>query len=469
MKNYEQYKRMYRLFLVAILFAAEMAMYYYVWTRFYSDLMEITYAKLGHRMMVAVYGVVLCIFTRIFGGLKIGYLRNFNLIYAQSLISIGSNIMIYLQIVLLTKHFYTVVPLILMTLAEIIVISLWSPLANFIYRKIYPPRNVLLVYGERSTSHLIQKFSTRRDCFHVAREIHISEGLDKIYKHAHEYEGVIICDLPAEIRNKILKYCYDCSIRTYTTPKISDVIIRSSEDIHLFDTPLLLSRNIGLTAEQRFVKRLFDIIISLISIIIFSPFMAVIAIAIKLDDKGPVFFRQDRCTKDGKIFSILKYRSMIVDAEKDGIVIPAVDNDPRITRVGRFIRKMRVDELPQLFNILKGDMSIIGPRPERVEHVRKYTDAIPEFKYREKVKAGLTGYAQVYGKYNTTPYDKLKLDLMYIQNYSFLLDLEIFFKTVKTLFEKESTEGFTEEDEFTPDEIQEDAGKIDTDENNKGA
>ena len=447
MKNYEQYKRIFRLFLVAVLFAAEMFMYRYVWKEYYSELMEISYARLGHWMMVGVYGVVLCVFTAIFGGLKIGYLRNFNMVYAQSLISIGSNFMIYLQIVLLTKHFYTVVPLLVMTLADIVVISLWSPLSLFLYRKIYPPRHVLLVYGERWTHSLMDKFNTRSDCFYVSKRIHISEGLDKIFLKAHDYEGVIICDVPAEIRNKILKYCYDCSIRTYTTPKISDILVRSSEDVHLFDTPLLLSRNCGLTVEQRFVKRFFDILISLVAIFILSPFMGIIAIAIKLDDKGPVLFKQNRCTKDGKVFPILKFRSMIVDAEKDGSVIPAIDNDPRITGVGKVLRKIRVDELPQLFNILKGDMSIVGPRPERIEHVQKYTEAIPEFKYREKVKAGLTGYAQVYGKYNTTPYDKLKLDLMYIQNYSILLDLEILCKTIKTLFEKESTEGFTADEE----------------------
>ncbi len=447
MKNYEPYKRLFRVCLVALLFVTEMFLYKYIWLNYYSDLMEITYARLGHWMMIGVYGVVLCVFTAIFGGLKIGYLQNFNMIYAQSLTSLCSNIMIYLQIVLLTRHFYTVVPLLVMTLIEIVIISVWSPFSLFLYRKVYPPRRVLLVYGERWTPSLMDKFNTRLDCFEVADRIHIEEGLEKICAKTHDYEGVIICDVPSELRNRILKYCYDCSIRTYTTPKISDIIVRSSENIHLFDTPLLLSRNSGLTIEQRFVKRSFDIILSVLAIIVLSPFMGIIAIAIKLDDKGPVFFKQDRCTKDGKVFRILKFRSMIVDAEKEGAVIPAIDHDPRITRVGNILRKIRVDELPQLFNILKGDMSIVGPRPERIEHVQKYTEAIPEFRYREKVKAGLTGYAQVYGKYNTTPYDKLKLDLMYIQNYGILLDLEILFKTVKTLFEKESTEGFTENGE----------------------
>ena len=431
--------------MVALLFAMEMFVYLYVWRKYYSDLMEITYARLGHWMIVAIYGVMLLIFTVIFAGWRIGYLRNFNMVYAQSLTSVCANIMIYFQIVLLTKHFYTVVPIVAMTAIDIIIISVWSPASLFIYRKIYPARKVLLIYATHWKDSSIVKFNTRSDCFHVEEKINISEGLENIYPKTHEYDGVIICDVPSEIRNKILKYCYDNSIRTYTTPKISDIIIRSSESIHLFDTPLLLSRNSGLTVEQRIIKRIFDIFASLIGIIITSPIMLIIAIAIKIDDRGPVFFKQKRCTQNGRVFEILKFRSMIVDAEKDGTAIPAVDNDTRITRVGKIIRAVRVDELPQLFNILKGEMSLVGPRPERIEHVEKYTKDVPEFKYREKVKAGLTGFAQVYGKYNTTAYDKLKMDLMYIQNYRFILDIEILFQTIKILFEKESTEGFEKE------------------------
>lgn len=442
MKNYEQYKRLFRLCMVAILFALEMVVYQFVWRKYYSDLMEITYARLGHWMMVAVYGVMLLIFTVIFAGWRIGYLRNFNMVYAQSLTSICANTMIYFQIVLLTRHFYSIAPIVAMTAVEIILISFWSPAALYVYRKIYPPRQVILIYAEHWKESTISKFNTRSDCFYVAEKINIIEGLDVICKKVNEYDGVIICDVPSEIRNKILKYCYDNSIRTYTTPKISDIIMRSSETIHLFDTPLVLSRNSGLSVEQRVIKRIFDIIFSLIGIIVFSPFMLIIAIAIKLDDKGPILFKQKRCTENGQVFEILKFRSMIVDAEKDGSVVPTTDNDSRITRVGNFIRKIRFDELPQLFNILKGEMSLVGPRPERIEHVEKYKKEVPEFRYREKVKAGLTGFAQVYGKYNTTAYDKLKMDLMYIQNYKLILDIEIIFQTVKILFEKESTEGF---------------------------
>ena len=255
----------------------------------------------------------------------------------------------------------------------------------------------------------------------------------------------MICDIPSKMRNELLKFCYGKSLRVYSTPKISDIIIRSAESMHYFDTPLLLSRNDGLSIEQAFIKRAMDIFVSAVMLVITSPVFLVTAAAIKMHDGGPVFFYQERCTKDGKVFSICKFRSMIVDAEKNGASVPATERDPRITPVGNIIRKLRIDELPQLLNILTGEMSLVGPRPERVEHVHLYSESIPEFAYRMKVKGGLTGYAQVYGKYNTTAYDKLKMDLMYIQNYSVLLDIEILFKTIKILFEKESTEGFSDE------------------------
>ena len=259
-----------------------------------------------------------------------------------------------------------------------------------------------------------------------------------------QYEGVILCDIPSQMRNQLLKYCYNESIRTYMVPKISDIIIRSAENLHLFDTPLMLARNTGLSFEQQFIKRTFDIIIAVCALVVLSPIYLVTAACIKLYDRGPVIFKQKRYTKDGKIFDIYKFRSMIVNAEAAGTSVPAADRDPRITPVGRVIRALRIDELPQFINILKGEMSVVGPRPERVEHVELYTKDIPEFVYRLKVKGGLTGYAQVYGKYNTTAYDKLKLDLMYIQNYSIWLDIEIIFKTIKILLIKESTEGFSE-------------------------
>jgi lipopolysaccharide/colanic/teichoic acid biosynthesis glycosyltransferase len=228
-------------------------------------------------------------------------------------------------------------------------------------------------------------------------------------------------------------------------PKIPDVIIKGSTQLHLFDTPLLLTREYALTIDQRVIKRIIDIVCSFILLIIASPFMLITAVLIKIYDKGPILYKQVRCTKNGAEFKILKFRSMKVDAEKDGVARLAAVNDDRITPIGKFIRAVRIDELPQLFNIIAGDMSFIGPRPERPEIIKQYLENMPEFAYRTKVKAGLAGYAQVYGKYNTTPYDKLKLDLCYIENYSTLLDLKLMMLTLKILLKAESTEGISQE------------------------
>lgn len=238
-----------------------------------------------------------------------------------------------------------------------------------------------------------------------------------------------------------VKYCYSRSVRIYMMPKIPDVIIKGSEQLHLFDTPIFLTREFTLTVEQRIIKRIIDIVCAAILLVIASPFMLITAIVIKLYDGGPVLYKQIRCTRDAKEFKILKFRSMRVDAEKDGVARLAAKNDSRITPVGKFIRAVRIDELPQLINILKGEMSFIGPRPERPEIIAQYMEEMPEFAFRMKVKAGLAGYAQVYGKYNTTPYDKLKLDLTYIEDYSVWMDIKLMLLTLKILFKAESTEG----------------------------
>jgi exopolysaccharide biosynthesis polyprenyl glycosylphosphotransferase len=292
------------------------------------------------------------------------------------------------------------------------------------------------------------KMDMRADKYNITRLIHENAGLERICAEIVKYDAVIISDVSAELRNSILKFCYQNELRAYVAPKLSDIIVRGATEINLFDTPLLLVRGRGLTPAQRVWKRIMDVVLCLIAMVVAAPIMLVVAVAIKLEDGGPVFFKQTRATRDNKTFDILKFRSMIVDAEKEGKSIPATDGDPRITKVGRIIRTTRLDELPQILNILKGDMSIVGPRPERVEHVEEYSKDIPEFPYRLKVKGGLTGYAQIYGKYNTSPYDKLRLDLMYIENYSLMLDIKLILQTVRILLKKESTEGFDKVEEL---------------------
>ena len=239
----------------------------------------------------------------------------------------------------------------------------------------------------------------------------------------------------------MIKFCYGQSIRVYLLPKISDVILMGAEELHVFDSPMLLTREYSLSIEQRFIKRFMDICLSLLLLLIASPIMLVTAIVIKLYDGGPVLYKQVRCTRNQREFYIMKFRSMKTDAEKDGVARLASKNDSRVTPIGKVIRKCRIDELPQLVNILRGDMSFIGPRPERPEIIAQYMEVMPEFAYRMKVKAGLAGFAQVYGKYNTTPYDKLKLDLTYIENYTVWLDIKLMLLTLKILFWPDSTEG----------------------------
>ena len=291
----------------------------------------------------------------------------------------------------------------------------------------------MILYGSHQAASLVLKMSQRVDKYMICESVSITESPKKIRELILKYEGVIICDIPAEERNDYLKFCYNNSVRAYIAPKISDIIVRGADDIRLFDTPLLLCRNYGLDFEQRLFKRTLDIVFSLFALVVASPFMIFSAIAIKLYDGGPVLYKQKRLTLDGKEFNVLKFRSMVVDAEKLSGPVLASEDDPRITPIGRFLRKVRLDELPQLLNILSGDMSVVGPRPERPELTEKYKEEMPEFGFRLKVKAGLTGYAQVTGVYDTVPYDKLKMDLMYIENYSFRMDLQIVLMTIKTM------------------------------------
>ena len=441
MNNYEQYKRLIRFWASVLILTVEIGIYWIAWNRFFSEAAGTPFFRRGDWLMLAVYSILLLFFSKMYGGLKIGYLERGNILYSQILSVILVDIVTYLQIALLAKRFLNPFPFFLMFAAQAMAISIWTFLANFLFQELFPPRQMLLIYGNRPSLSLMDKMNRRKDRYQIKDHIHVNEGLPKLMSLIPSYDAVVICDVSSSIRNQILKYCYSEGIRVYMTPKISDILIRSAEDITLFDTPLIMARNGNLSIEQAFLKRIMDIVISGVACVFTSPFMLITAAAIKLQDGGPAIYKQKRLTINGREFYVYKFRSMRVDAEKDGVARLASAGDSRITPVGSFIRKVRLDELPQLFNILRGDMSIVGPRPERPEIAKQYEAEMPEFRYRLRVKAGLTGYAQIFGKYNTTPYDKLKLDLHYIQNYSLLLDVKLMIQTIKILFMRESTEG----------------------------
>ena len=385
--------------------------------------------------------MLLYAFTKIYSGYKVGFLRLSEVIYSQVLSLLFVNAITYLQISLIGRQFLNVIPIVGMTVVQIIIITVWALITHKVYYIVYPPRNTMLVYGSGEAASIVRKMNSRKEKFNITSMVSARKGVSSICSMLDEFEAVVLSGIDPDDRQKIVSYCYSKSIRVYVVPNIEDILISNSDNIHLFDTPMLLLRNRGLSVENRFAKRALDILLSSIAIILTSPFMIVVAILIKAYDGGPFLFKQKRLTIDGKVFEVYKFRSMIVDAEKDGVARLASKNDDRITPIGKFIRKVRLDELPQLFNILLGDMSVVGPRPERPEIAEEYMKTMPEFEYRLKVKAGLTGYAQVLGKYNTTPKDKLLLDLMYIEKYSLFLDLKLILMTIKILFMSESTEG----------------------------
>lgn len=429
-----------------MLILSETAVFANIWINHFNDEIVLPFVQKGNLLFYAVYALFMLLSLKLFDSLKYGSYRRTNIIIAQTLAAITTAFMAYLQIVLLSAKFVSAIPLLWMVLIDFIIILIITFSGTFLLQKLFPPKKTLVIYDNYSPENFLIKLKERKDKFTVTDVVSVENGIEHLLPLMKDCEAVIIYDVHSEKRNKILKLCFENDIRTYTTTKVSDILIRGAEKLHLFDKPLLLYRNIGLTFEQRFIKRTLDIVVSLLLLILTSPIFLIAAIAIKLHDGGPVFFRQARGTIGNKIFYIHKFRSMIVSAEDDGAPRPAQENDPRITPIGKILRATRLDELPQLIDILMGNMSLVGPRPERIEHIKKYTEEIPEFQYRLKVRGGLTGYAQLYGKYNTSPYDKLQLDLMYIQNYSLLLDIRLIMMTVKIMFMKESTEGFSAEE-----------------------
>ena len=444
MEQREKYKRIIMFCASIFILAIQTAVFAYVWFTDYASTGVIGQAfwDRGNYVVIGQYALMIFFFYRLYGGFKVGYLRSIDVVYSQILSVICVNAITYLQLALIGRWKFglNAAPLFKMTAFNMAVVILWVFFMRYVYVKIYPPRKMLMVYGDYSPYKVIAKLSSREDKYDISEMIHLDEGLDAIKSKIDNYPAVVIGDVPSHERNVLLKHCYEKNIRCYTIPKLSDILIQSADNIHLFDTTLSLFRNRGLTAEQKFMKRLLDLLFGTLGTVIALPFMLVIAALIKLYDRGPILYKQERLTENGRNFYVLKFRSMRVDSEKAGARL-ATKGDNRVTPVGKVLRNIHFDELPQLFNILKGDMSLVGPRPERPEIAAEYRSDIPEFDYRLKVKAGLTGFAQVYGKYNTTPYDKLKLDLTYIQNYSIMLDIKLLLLTFKILFQKENTEG----------------------------
>lgn len=418
----------------------------FIWLYFYNAFMFDTYRIQGGIFSILCFIVFYTILCDVYKAFRIASTAIGEIVFSQFLSFSISDFILYVECCLVYNDVVSIIPGLLTVFAQILGTIVIVILAKHYFMDHVEPQTTLLLYGGRATRKTARAFEDRlmfkyRHLFRIRyRE---PEGIadTRLQRRLNGCETVIMYDVDPDRRATVEALCLENRKNMYFTPNIEDVLDLGCETKQLLDTPLMKYKYRYEDRGRAFVKRLTDIVLSLFFLAIFSPFMLAVAIAIKAEDGGPVFYRQARYTRGGRTFNILKFRSMIVDAEKMG-VIPSTEHDPRITKVGRIIRATRLDESPQFLNILRGDMSFVGPRPERVEHVRLYTEQLPEFSYRMRVKGGLTGYAQVFGKYNTSAYDKLLLDLMYIEKQSLLLDIKLILLTIRTIFQKESTEGF---------------------------
>ena len=376
----------------------------------------------------------------------IGVLRLRELIYSYALAIVLANFTGWAQLSLMLHHFISLPPMLLLTAAQMASGVLIYIAGNAIYFKLRPPRAALAILANpEDDRRVLKKFLKESRRYRIAAYCHETDGWERIARAIDGQPLVLMFGHGShDMRVRVIRYCYETNKRLLMIPNVDEIFVQCADRCQIDDIPAFLFRNRQMTSEQRIIKRLVDIVGSAAGLIVLSPVMLITAAAIRIHDGGPVIFRQTRLTQGGRTFQLMKFRSMVVDAEKRGPEL-ATSLDSRITPVGRWIRMLRIDELPQLFNILKGDMSIVGPRPERPELTEEYCRTYPEFRYRLKVKAGLTGYAQVFGRYNTLFEDKVKLDLLYIQHFSLIFDFYIMISTIKVLFMPSSTAGVDEE------------------------
>ena len=411
------------------------------WYAYYAARLYSPFFRRGNWAVIALYMALYFTYVKVYDAFAVSTSRIGELVYSQILALGFTDAILYVITYLLTKFIPNPLPLLTAFFGQAVLAVAWSITAHNVYFAIFPPIRSAVIYDRRPELEMLVSHYRMEKKFNVMLTQDICTCLADLGA-LDEMEAVFLGGIHSHERNIILKYCLDKNIDVYVIPRIGDTIMSGAQRTHMFHLPILHMGWFHQPVEYLFVKRLMDIVISAAALVVTSPIMFLTAFVVHMEDGGTVFYRQERLTKDGRIFKLLKFRSMRMDAESNGeAVLSEGENDGRVTKVGRVIRRYRIDELPQFFMILKGDMALVGPRPERPEIAKQYEKELPEFALRLKGKAGLTGYAQVYGKYNTQPYDKLQMDLMYLSHPSIVEDMRILFLTVKVLFQKESTEG----------------------------
>ena len=440
-------KNVYIMLLVnAFKFIFDMFCFYFVWLYFrYGHFAVTTTIGFRYNFYITIgYLVLFYWFSRTYNAFQFGYFRIRAIAFSQFLSQVFAIALVYIGVSVAWRRVRNPLPFLFLLVVFLVFDVIWAYFGSWFFYKINPSKRTILIYRDqlaRKRFGAIKGQPIER-LFKIVDEIEYDGSFHELAVKLDDYDAVFVAGVNSRCRNGILKYCKEKGIPGFVLPHVGDAIMQEAKHIQSFDSPVLYVNRTVVDPIYSFFKRTFDILASGTAIIILSPLMLITALIIRLYDKGPAFYKQIRLTKDGREFKILKFRSMRIDAERDGVArLSSGDNDDRITPIGKIIRKCRIDELPQLFNIFKGDMSVVGPRPERPEIAEQYYEHIPAFNLRLQVKAGLTGYAQIYGKYNTDPYEKLEFDLLYINQMNFLTDLKLCFATFSILFLPESTTG----------------------------
>ena len=434
----------------SILFLVEAVLYVACFVTFFVlfsiDNPEIINLSRTAAVTLSTYAIMLVLLTAIYGKFDVGHRKYKQVTFSIAITHILTDLITYLELSIMktneanntTFRLENFGILFAVFAIQIVIIALMSSVGEKFYFWVNEKEKCLIITTEHEDSKRVavalNDFAKRYEVNEI-----VSADDENLESKMLLADSIVLYEVPVESRTKIIDFCYQNLKSIYFNPHIADILEQNSRPVIIDDITFFTTRFHMITFEERIIKKLIDVFVSAVGLIILSPVIAITAICIKRNDGGKVFFKQKRATVHGRVFEIYKFRTMKENVDN----YSSTADDDRITKVGKILRKYRIDEIPQLFNILKGDMSLVGPRPEMLENVEDYTKELPEFRYRLRMKAGLTGYAQIYGKYNTSSKDKLMLDLMYIENYSILKDIQLLFQTVLVLFKAEtSTEGF---------------------------
>lgn len=423
----------------------QLLMFGYIWISYYNLYAFRTHRLIGGTVSLLLYYIIYSRLVRIYRADKVAQYSVGETVFSQLLAFGITDLIFWVECCFIARRYVSILPGALTVAVQFFVTCLWAVLAKRYYLGHITPQETVVIYGDLSVKGFLRKIEEKPwNLFNIHKKVSAGEDMEVLKAAIDCSETVILYQIDYSLREELMYYCINQQKVFYVTPTITDIVASGFENRHFIDSPLMKYNCYQESLVQAIFKRCMDIGVSLFGLVVTLPITLITMLAIKIEDGGSIFFRQERYTKNWKKFDIIKFRSMVMDAEKNGALLCST-NDSRITRVGAVIRRFRIDEIPQLLNVLKGDMTLVGPRPERVENVEKYTEEMPQFAYRLQVKGGLTGYAQLYGKYNTSAYDKLRLDLIYIENRSLILDMKLIMLTLKMLFIPESTEGFSEE------------------------